>query len=46
MNYRNIFKHIYGKGYQGVLCLEHGKSKAGLEGEKALLEAYRAADAF
>lgn len=46
MNYRNIFKHIHGKGYQGVLCLEHGKSKAGLEGEKALLKAYRAADAF
>lgn len=46
MNYRNIFKHIHGKGYQGVLCLEHGKSKAGLEGEKAFLEAYRAADAF
>jgi len=46
MNYRNIFKHIHGKGYQGVLCLEHGKSKPGLEGEKALLEAYRAADDF
>ncbi len=46
MNYRNIFKHIHGKGYTGVLCLEHGKSKPGLEGEKALLEAYRAADSF
>jgi len=46
MNYRNIFKHIHGKGYTGVLCLEHGKSKPGLEGEKALLEAYRAADNF
>jgi hydroxypyruvate isomerase len=46
MNYRNIFKHIQGKGYTGVLCLEHGKSKPGLEGEKALLEAYRAADNF
>jgi hydroxypyruvate isomerase len=46
MNYRNIFKHIHGKGYQGVLCCEHGKSKPGLEGEKAFLEAYRAADAF
>ena len=46
MNYRNIFKHIHGKGYTGVLCLEHGLSKRGLEGEKALLEAYRAADAF
>jgi hydroxypyruvate isomerase len=46
MNYRNIFKHIHGKDYQGVLCLEHGKSRPGLEGEKALLEAYRAADSF
>lgn len=46
MNYRNIFKHIHGKGYAGVLCLEHGRSKSGLEGEKALLEAYRAADDF
>jgi hydroxypyruvate isomerase len=46
MNYRNIFKHIHGKGYAGVLCCEHGKSRPGLEGEKALLEAYRAADNF
>ena len=46
MNYRNIFKHIHGKGYTGVLCLEHGLSRKGLEGEKALLEAYRAADDF
>jgi len=46
MNYRNIFKHIHGKGYQGVLCCEHGKSKPGLEGEKAFIEAYRAADNF
>ena len=46
MNYRNIFKHIHGKGYQGVLCLEHGKSRPGLEGEKALLAAYRAVDDF
>jgi hydroxypyruvate isomerase len=46
MNYRNIFKHIHGKGYTGVLCLEHGQSKAGLEGERALLAAYRAADDF
>lgn len=46
MNYRNIFKHIHGKGYQGVLCCEHGKSKPGLEGEKAFIDAYRAADNF
>lgn len=46
MNYRNIFRHIHGKGYAGVLGMEHGLSKPGLEGEKALLEAYRSCDSF
>jgi len=46
MNYRNIFKHIHAKGYQGVLCLEHGLSRKGIDGEKALLAAYRDADNF
>ncbi len=46
MNYRNIFKHIHAKGYQGVLCMEHGMSKKGKEGERAVIDAYRAADAF
>lgn len=46
MYYRNIFKHIHAKGYTGVLCLEHGVSRKGLDGEKALLEAYRAADDY
>ncbi len=46
INYRNIFKHIHGKGYEGVLCMEHGNSKKGIEGEKALMEAYRACDDF
>jgi len=46
INYRNIFKHIHAKGYQGVLCMEHGKSQKGLQGEKALLEAYRVCDDF
>ena len=34
------------RGYQGVLGMEHGKSKGGKEGEVALMEAYRAADAW
>lgn len=46
INYRNIFKHLHGKGYQGVLCMEHGKSKPGKEGEIALIEAYRYCDDF
>lgn len=46
MNYKNIFKHIYEKGYTGTLCCEHGKSKPGKEGELAVIQAYREADAF
>lgn len=46
INFLNIFKHIHEKGYDGVLCMEHGKSKPGIEGEKAVIEAYRKMDAF
>ncbi len=46
INYNNVFKHIYSKGYDGVLCAEHGKSIAGKDGEKAVIEAYRKADNF
>ena len=46
MNYKNIFKHIYQKGYTGVLGMEHGNSLAGKEGEMALIKAYREADSF
>jgi len=46
INYKNIFKHIYDKGYEGVLCMEHGRSKPGKEGEMAVIEAYRACDDF
>jgi hydroxypyruvate isomerase len=46
MNYKNIFKHIYQKGYRGVLGMEHGNFKPGKEGELALINAYRECDAF
>jgi len=46
MNYKNIFKHIYEKGYKGILGMEHGNSIAGKEGEMALIKAYREADSF
>jgi hydroxypyruvate isomerase len=46
INYKNIFKHLYQKGYQGVLCMEHGQSLPGKEGERAVIEAYRACDDF
>jgi len=46
INYKNIFKHLYDKGYDGVLCMEHGASKRGKEGELAVIEAYRQCDSF
>jgi hydroxypyruvate isomerase len=46
INYRNIFKFIYGKGYRGVMGMEHGNALPGKEGELALIKAYREVDAF
>jgi hydroxypyruvate isomerase len=46
VNYKNIFKHLYIKGYKGMLGMEHGNSIPGKEGEAALIAAYREADSF
>lgn len=46
INYKNVFKWLKEKGYTGVVGMEHGMSKKGVEGEKALLAAYREVDNF
>lgn len=46
VNYQNVFKHIHGKGFTGILGMEHGNSKPGKEGELALINAYRYSDSF
>jgi hydroxypyruvate isomerase len=46
INYKNIFKHIHQRGFDGVLCMEHGTSGKDKAGEEALLAAYRACDSF
>jgi len=46
INYKNVFKYIYDKGYKGVMGMEHGISLRGIEGEKRLIEAYREVDSF
>jgi hydroxypyruvate isomerase len=46
INYLNVFKHIHGKGYTGIVGMEHGNSLPGKEGEIALIEAYAAVDSF
>lgn len=44
INYRNVFNRIKGRGFTGVLGMEHGNALPGKEGEQALLRAYRAVD--
>lgn len=44
INYPNVLKHLYTKGYQGFVGLEHGLSKPGREGAEAALNAYRTID--
>jgi hydroxypyruvate isomerase len=44
INYRNIFRHLAAKGYQGIVGMEHGASQRGAEGELALINAYRQID--
>ena len=46
INYKNIFKLLYDKGYKGVMGMEHGNAKEGKEGELALIKAYRESDSF
>ncbi|MBE8720441.1 hydroxypyruvate isomerase family protein [Sphingobacterium pedocola] len=46
INYKNIFKWLYEKGYKGIVGMEHGMSKSGKEGEIALVNAYREVDNF
>ncbi len=44
VNWQNVFKFVHGKGYKGVLGMEHGNSKPGKDGERAVIDAYIAAD--
>lgn len=44
INYKNVFQWIHDKGYRGVAGMEHGVSGEGVEGERAMIEAYRSVD--
>ncbi len=46
INYKNIFKYLFEKGYNGTLCMEHGKSLPGKEGDARVIAAYREMDSF
>ncbi len=45
INYKNVFKWLYEKGYQGIIGMEHGiKNRGTKEGEMELIKAYRSVD--
>ena len=46
VNYRNVFRHVHGKGFRGIVGMEHGNAHAGKDGERKLIDAYRQADSW
>ncbi|MCY7357439.1 MAG: TIM barrel protein [Rudanella sp.] len=44
INYPNVIKHIYDKGYRGFVGMEHGLSQPGKAGAELALKAYRTID--
>ncbi|MCG8652083.1 MAG: TIM barrel protein [Pirellulales bacterium] len=46
INYRNVFKYIHWREFDGVIGMEHGNSLKGAEGEQAVINAYVDTDNF
>jgi hydroxypyruvate isomerase len=46
INFKNIFRWLYRRGYKGIVGMEHGVSRPGKEGEQALIDAYVEVDSF
>ncbi|MCR9246248.1 MAG: TIM barrel protein [bacterium] len=44
IHYKNVFAHLWKKGFRGVVGMEHGNAHPGKDGERRLIEAYRAVD--
>ena len=44
INYKNVFKHIWDKGYRGIIGMEHGQSDWSKAGDEKLITAYRSVD--
>ena len=43
-HYKNIFKYIHSRGFDGILGMEHGNSTKGKKGELAVIKAYQESD--
>ncbi len=46
INYKNVFKYIHNRGFDGILGMEHGNSIPGKEGELRVIAAYKEVDDF
>jgi len=46
INFKNIFSYLLSRDYEGVICMEHGRSIRGAEGVRRVIEAYRECDPF
>lgn len=44
INYKNVFRHLHEKGYQGLIGMEHGMAGDGPAGEQAVIDAYAEVD--
>jgi hydroxypyruvate isomerase len=46
INFKNVFKYIHSRGYEGILGMEHGNSIPGKDGEQRVISAYKEVDDF
>ena len=46
INYRNVFKYIHEKGFDGIVGMEHGNFSSDKKGERAVINAYGDSDRF
>ena len=46
IHYKAIFGHLHRRGFTGIVGMEHGNSRPGKEGERAVIDAYVASDSF
>lgn len=46
INYKNVFKYIHSRNFEGILGMEHGNSIDGKEGEQRVIDAYIESDSF
>jgi hydroxypyruvate isomerase len=44
INYAHLFRRLADRDFRGVIGMEHGNSRSGREGERAVIDAYRAVD--